>query len=274
MHLDLHLHSTASDGRRSPAEVVEAAIAGALDVIALTDHDTVAGFDDALKAARGRSIDVIPGIEVSSSEHGSELHILGYFIDPASPGMRRHAERAGTGRAARLEAMVERLRLQGVEVSFDAVLEQAGDDVASLGRPHLARELERVGYVDSLPEAFDRFIGNGHPAYIPTDLLDPGEAISLIRESGGVAVWAHPPMSGFEERLGELVKLGLQGVEVYRPRNSPRWVRKLLRAAAASGLLVSGGSDWHGPDDGVLGDFHVTGDSVQGLLDAGRVGGG
>jgi 3',5'-nucleoside bisphosphate phosphatase len=270
MHLDLHLHSTASDGRSSPAGVVEAAIAGSLDVIALTDHDTVAGLEDAFDAAQGRSIDVIPAIEVSSSEHGSELHILGYFVDPASSGMRRHGERAGTGRASRLEAMVERLRRQGIEVSFDAVLEQAGDDVASLGRPHLARELERAGYVDSVPEAFDRYIGNEHPAYIPVQLLNPGEAIALIRESGGIPVWAHPPMWGFEERLVELVKLGLRGVEVYRPRNSPRWMRQLLRGAADSGLLVSGGSDWHGPDDGTLGDFRVTSDEVQGLLDAGR----
>lgn len=269
MNLDLHMHSSASDGRLSPTEVVEAAIRGRLDVIALTDHDTVAGVEEAREAARGRALHVVPGLEVSTTWDETELHILGYFVDLSDPALRRHGAEAGERRRRRLEEMVRRLRGQGVTVAFETVVEMAGDDVASLGRPHLARALEEAGYVDEPAEAFDRFIGNDHPAYIPTRLVDPESAIAMIHGAGGVAVWAHPPSHLLDELLPRLVAVGLDGLEAYRPRHRPEKTTRLERAASHHGLVVSGGSDWHGPDDGELGTFRVEAREVAKLLERG-----
>lgn len=269
MDLDLHLHSTASDGQLDPAGVVRAALAARLDVIALTDHDTVAGVSAALEAARDRSIDVIPALEVSSTWEGSEVHVLGYFVDPGAPALERHDSSAGQLRARRLEEMVGRLRDQGVEVDFQAVAELAGDEVSSLGRPHLARALKQAGYVASISEAFDRYIGDEHPAFIPTRLLDPFQAIELIHAAGGLAVWAHPPLHLVDSLLSRLVARGLDGLEVHRPKWPPDRVALLSRHARDAGLVVTGGSDWHGPDDGPLGTFRVDARDVAAFLEAG-----
>jgi 3',5'-nucleoside bisphosphate phosphatase len=259
MNLDLHIHSTASDGLVSPARVVRAAVDGVIDVMALTDHDTVAGVEPALDAARGLPIHIVPGIEVSATWDETEVHILGYLVDPTDPGLRAHDGTAGERRAQRLEEMVDRLAKQGVQVSFDAVVEKAGDEASSLGRPHLARVLQDEGFVATEAEAFDRFIGNEHPAYIPNRLLDPEAAIRMIHRAGGVAVWAHPPMYLLDRILPDLVRVGLDGLEVFRPRNGPEWMSRLEAAAREAGLSVlTGGSDWHGPQDGSLGDFVVS----------------
>ena len=270
MRLDLHMHSSASDGSWAPGQVVEGALRGGLDVMALTDHDTITGVEAAFDAARGHPIEVIPALEVSTTLEERELHILGYFVDPSDAALRRHDGLAGERRAQRLEEMVDRLADQGVEVSFDAVVEKAGAEASSLGRPHLARVLQDAGYVDSVPEAFDRFIGNEHPAYIPTRLLDPESAIQMIHGAGGVAIWAHPPMWLLDELLPELVRWGLDGLEVYRPRNLPDRVKELEAAARGAGLtLLSGGSDWHSPEDGELGDFVVDSRQIPQLLERG-----
>lgn len=269
MKLDLHMHSTASDGIVSPTEVVERAIRGRLDAIALTDHDTVAGVGEARMAAEGHPLEVIPGIEVSCTWEGGEIHVLGYFVDPENPALVAHGGRARNQREARLRGMVGRLAEQGIHVPFDAVLEAAGDEVHTLGRPHLARAMVATGAVADVHEAFDHYIGNEHPAYLPTHLLSPEEGVALIRSAGGVAVWAHPPVEQLDALLPRLVRSGLGGVEVYRPRNSPDRVRLLERTARTAGLLRSGGSDWHGPDDGELGDFHVEAGEVAELLSLG-----
>ena len=270
MNLDLHLHSTASDGQLPPAQVVEEALKGGLDVIALTDHDTVAGVDAATQAAQGHPIEVIPALEASTTWDETELHILGYFVDPTNPRLRAHDDEASRRRRQRLEEMVERLRGEGVEVSFDEVLAQAAGEVSSLGRPHLARALRAAGYVDEVAEAFDRYIGNEHPAYIPTRLLDPAAAIEMIHGAGGLAIWAHPPMYLLESVLAPLAEMGLDGVEVFRPRNGPERRRRICEAARAVGLDVfTGGSDWHGPEDGVLGEFVVDNREVARFLDLG-----
>lgn len=269
MKVDLHMHSTASDGRVAPAELLRLAVEGGLDLISLTDHDTVDGVEAAMAAARalGR-IEVVTGIEVSTHTPEGELHILGYFIDPSDRRLRGHGTLASDARANRLHGMVEHLRKAGLEVTYEGVVEQAGGDVASLGRPHLAREMVRLGIVDSVPEAFDRYIGNDHPAYIATDLLTPAEAIEMIHTAGGVAIWAHPSPHHFEALLPDLLIEGLDGIEVFRPRNSPQWMRSLDRAATRSGdCLRSGGSDWHGPEDGTLGGFYVDASDIEPLLD-------
>lgn len=269
MRLDLHLHSTASDGSVSPAGVAAAAAAAGLDIIALTDHDTVAGVQAARDAGRDLAVEVIPGVEMSSTFQGHEVHILGYFVDPTHPAMVGHDERAGSLREARIRGMLERLEDQGVRVPMEAVLEAAGPERHSLGRPHLARALQAAGYVESVPEAFDRLIGDDHPAFLPTRFLEPEEAVAIIRQAGGLPVWAHPPGELLDPLLPRLCRAGLRGLEVYRPRMNAERILRLERAARSAGLLVTGGSDWHGPEGGELGGFVVTEDEVGAFLEAG-----
>jgi predicted metal-dependent phosphoesterase TrpH len=275
MRLDLHLHSTASDGTVGPEEVVQAAARGRLDVISLSDHDTTAGVAPARAAAMriaesgGRPVEVIPAIEVSSTWMGEELHFLGYFVDPEAPALLNHADRAGRRRLDRMEEMLSRLAAQGVHITLESVLDAAGPARETVARPHLARALVNAGHVGSVPEAFDRYIGNAHDAFVPTLVLDPEGAVRLILQAGGIPIWAHPPDPWLENLLDGLLEVGLRGLEVYRPRTPARRVLALERMVRERGLLASGGSDWHGPDSGDLGDFHVTGEEVQRLLEAG-----
>ena len=270
MRLDLHVHTTASDGSLSPREVVGLAVDGGLDVMAVTDHDTVAGIPAAIDAAAGSSLRLIPGIEVSSNDDGEEYHILGYFIDPQASSIQAHEQLALGGRERRMEEMVERLRRQGLVIEMVDVLEAAGPDRSAIARPHLARALVSKGYAKSVPDAFNRLIGDDHPAYVPMRLATPEEAIRLILDAGGIPVWAHPPMHALHRRLPAFIGAGLKGLEVYRPRGTPGHIGKLERAARTAGLLMTGGSDWHDPDRGLaLGSFYVTEEDVGGLLEAG-----
>ncbi len=268
MKLDLHLHSTASDGRLDPSDLLALAASVGLDVIALADHDTVDGVAAASRAGAELGVEVIPALEVSCTRDDTEIHVLGYFVDPADPALSRHGEVASRMRAERLREMVERLGDQGVQVSFDSVVEMAGEEVSSLGRPHLARALVDAGHVDTIPEAFDRYIGNDHAAYVPTRLLTPEESIRMIHGAGGLAVWAHPPLHLLDQFLPVLVDAGLDGLEVFRPGVLPSKERLLLTRAQGYGLVVTGGSDWHGPDDGNLGVFSVSEGHVSEFLDA------
>jgi 3',5'-nucleoside bisphosphate phosphatase len=267
MDLDLHLHSTASDGTLLPAQVVAAALAARLDVISLTDHDTTAGVSAALAAAAGHSLEVIPGIEVSATWELGEIHVLGYLIDPAHPRILEHGEWAGDRRTRRMQTMVARLQGLGVGVEMAHVEAAAGEERGSLARPHLARALMAVGAVGSTYEAFDRYIGDDQPAYEPTRLLGPEAAVEMIRAAGGIAVWAHPPMDQLDALLPRLVRAGLRGLETYRPRNSRDWTRRLEDRARSHELLVTGGSDWHGPESGPLGGFRVSSRDIPGFLE-------
>ncbi len=269
MDLDLHIHSTASDGSLPPFQVVDRALAAGLHVIALTDHDTTAGVAEARRSVKGRPLDVIPALEVSTTYLGKELHILGYFVDPDAPELMNHQRWAGRRRRERIQEMLELLRRQDVNLPFSAVVQAAGGDPSNLGRPHLAGALVEAGYVADVNEAFQHLIGNDHPAYIPTDLGPPAQGIEMIRDAGGVAVWAHPPPYDVEDLLPRLVRDGLQGLEVYRPRNSLEYTVRLEGLARRFGLVVSGGSDWHGPEGGELGEFRLRGEEVAGLLELG-----
>lgn len=268
MDLDLHIHSTASDGVVRPAAVVEAAAEARLDVIALTDHDTVAGVPEALEVGRTLQVEVVPAIEVSTTLGDLELHILGYFVDPTDSALLAHTGEAAGRRRDRLRGMVRKLEAEGIQIDFDFVAASGTGDGA-LGRPHLARAMVEAGYVESVPEAFDRYIGNDHPAYIPTRLIDPEGAIRLIRGAGGIAVWAHPPMRYLDTYLPVLAEAGMAGLEVYRPRNPMGRIRQLEEAAGRWGLVRAGGSDWHGPDGGPLGEFRVDASDVAELLEMG-----
>ena len=272
MRLDLHVHTTASDGSSSPAEVVALAAQGGLDVLAITDHDTVAGIPAALDAAAESSLQLIPGIEVSSTFEDAEYHILGYFVDQDADSIQAHERHAVGGRESRMGEMVDRLRRQGLLIEMADVLDAAGPARSAIARPHLARALVSKGHARSVVDAFDRLIGDGHPAYVPTRLATPDEAIRLILEAGGIPVWAHPPMDALTRLLPAFIGAGLKGMEVYRPRSAAGHIRKLERAAKAAGLLVSGGSDWHDSERGhALGAFFVTEEDVGGLLEAGGI---
>lgn len=274
MRIDLHIHTTASDGSLEPGELVIAAADAGLDIIAITDHDTVAGVASARRAARDiaarngpRSAPiVIPGIELSSTHAEAELHFLGYFIDHRHPTLEEFARAATQRRQERIKGMIELLADLGIEVEYEDVLSAAGDQVVTIGRPHLARALVERGYVQTAAEAFDRFLGDGGPAFLPTELLTPREAIEMIEALGGLSIWAHPPWEVVEKELDTFIDWGLQGLECYRPRNTGIGTRRLLDAADAHELLVTGGSDWHGEWNGPLGSFTVGRDEIEEFL--------
>lgn len=268
MRIDLHLHSTASDGSLDPGDLVRAARDGGLDVIALTDHDTVDGVAAALVEARAepdRGPTVIPGIEISSTLGDVELHILGYGIDPEHPGLRDFGRIAANRRLDRMEGMIERLAKFGIHVTLDDVLQEA-DKASTVGRPHLARALVRNGAVDSVAEAFQRYLADDRPAFLPTKAIAASDAVRLIHDAGGLAVWAHPPIPVFTPTLPKLVDLGLEGVECFRPRNASHETRILQKEAERFGLVTTGGSDWHGHWQGPLGSFFVARNQVEEFL--------
>jgi 3',5'-nucleoside bisphosphate phosphatase len=265
--VDFHLHSTASDGTLPPGAVVHAAHEAGIGILALTDHDTVAGIPPARAAAESLGLTFVAGIEVSATWEESEIHVLGYGVDPEDPGLLDHAEWAGGRRIERMAGMVERLREQGLEVTMEAVESVAGADRGSLARPHLARALVEAGYVEHTWEAFDRYIGDAHPAYLPTNLLPVEEAIELIHRAGGIASWAHPPEEALDALLPRMRRAGLDGLEVHRPRHNREKVRRLLSRSRSSGLVATGGSDWHGPEGGELGGFRLEAGTVAPFLE-------
>ena len=267
MRLDLHLHSTASDGGHPPAAIGGLAARAGLDAVALTDHDTVVGVAAAVESGERHSVRVIPAIELSTTLRGRDLHILGYFIDPEAPSLLRHQERASQLREERIGRMIGRLAKRGVVVEFEAVLRAAGRDRFNLTRPHLAAAIVEAGYAATIPEAFDRYIGDRRPAYIPTRLIDSASGIRLIREAKGIPVWAHPPLAAVDALLPSLLDAGLRGLEAFRPRFGVGGSAALKEKARVHDLLLSGGSDFHGPwREPQLGEFHVTEEEVGALL--------
>lgn len=270
MKLDLHVHSTASDGTVSPEEVVDRAIAGGLDVLALADHDTVAGVERAVAAARGRMLHIIPAIEMSSTFAGADIHILGYFVDVESGAFVEHTRRTHKRRDARMAEMVAGLARRGVTVTRRQLDEQRASADVAYSRPHLARALVKAGYAGTVGEAFARLIGNDRPAYVPTRIATPEEATGVILSAGGIPVWAHPPAEHFRRLLPRLLDAGLRGLEAYRATRVQVRLTELEEVARKEGLVLTGGSDWHGPEGGAgLGDFYVTGEEVAEFLAAG-----
>jgi predicted metal-dependent phosphoesterase TrpH len=270
VRLDLHIHSTASDGAWTPEAVVRAAARGGLDVIALADHDTTAGVAAATAVAREVDVQVVPALEVSSTHAGRDVHVLGYFVAPDAPALCAHAARAMERRAERMRDMLEKLAALGVDLTYDAVERAAGPGPVVIGRPHLAQAMVAAGYASSVQDAFNRYIGDQSPSFVPTHLMGSVEAVEVVIAGGGVPVWAHPPGDMLDTLLTSLIEAGLRGLEVYRPKHQRADVLRLEAACRSHGLLMSGGSDWHTPDGGTsLGDFSVTGDEVEDLLAAG-----
>lgn len=264
---DLHTHTTASDGSLTPTELVHAAAARGLSVLAVTDHDTTAGIREAAQAAQAVGIRLVPGVELSAEGPPGKCHLLGLGIDSENDGLKRTLAELSESRRTRNDRMAGRLRALGVPVTLEEVAAVAPPG-ANIGRPHFAELLVRRGIVGSLPEAFNRFLGDDAPAYVPKDVLSPAAAIALIQAAGGLAFLAHPGLVRLaahetpETRLSALQQRGLNGVEAYYSQHTPAQTERFLRIAEKLGLLVTGGSDFHGspkPDVplGVVYDGHA-----------------
>lgn len=244
MRVDLHMHTTASDGLLAPAALVQAVQAAHLQVFSVTDHDTVDGLVESAKHALALGLRMIPGIELSAIWHRVELHILGYFVDPTDAGLLPFLRERREARRTRLQRMLSRLRALGMSVEPEEVLAQARD--GNVGRPHLARVLVRHGFVSTTDEAFDRYLGEGKPAYVPRPDVTIRDAIRVIHEAGGLASLAHPGLHNQDEAIPDLVGVGLDALEVYHTNHSPGLTAHYRRLAERYGLFVTGGSDFHG----------------------------
>ncbi|MBM4133945.1 MAG: PHP domain-containing protein [Nitrospira sp.] len=247
--IDLHLHTTHSDGSLPPAEVLALAHKAGVTALAITDHDITDGIPEAIKIGADLGIEVIPGIEISSQWEDGELHILGYFLDWQNPTLNRHLAGLRTSRHRRNPLMVRKLNELGLELTYEEVRALAGTE--SVGRPHIARLLMEKGYVQSAKEAFDRYLGNGKTAYVARELPEPAEAIGWIRAAKGIPVLAHPTWVRLDEtsllKLCETLKAaGLMGIEVHYSTHKRAQTEEYLNIAKRLGLLVTGGSDFHG----------------------------
>jgi predicted metal-dependent phosphoesterase TrpH len=243
--IDLHSHSVASDGQYPAAEVAERAAAAGITVWSLTDHDTVGGLDQAAEGAKRVGIELVPGIELSVEFDRREVHLLGHFIDPTGDALRRFSDLLAEKRRMRMGEMISKLAELGVPLTPDEVERFAGGKI--LGRPHVARALVERGVVGSVREAFDRFLGEGRPAFVRRFRLDVRDAIRLVHEAGGTATLAHPGVNGIQRGdLARLRQFGLDGVEVYHLDHNPSVRDKYLRAAADNDLVATAGTDFHG----------------------------
>lgn len=249
--VDLHVHSTASDGRLTPAEVIREAAERGLSYIALADHDSVAGIAAALAAAESLpQLKVIPGIEISTDIPQGEVHILGYFIDYTDPELLANLDRFKNSRLRRAKEMVSKLEGLGVHVDWQRVQEITGS--STIGRPHIAQAMMEKGYVASFKEAFDEYLAHGRPAYVEREKMLPAEAVAIIVKAQGLAVLAHPlTINEPEAMISELKPAGLAGMEAYYNGYTAEEVDQLVELARRHNLIATGGSDYHGiePDN-------------------------
>ena len=267
--IDLHIHSNVSDGRFSPEEIVHKAATLGLTIIALTDHDSIDGIAPALSAAGAfPQLKIIPGVEISTEAPGSEVHVLGYFIDYANEKLKAALEGFRNSREVRAQRMIAKLENLGIHIQWPRVKEIAGD--GSVGRPHLAKAMLEKGYITSLQEAFTKYISHDGPAYVERDKMIPAEAAELVIRSDGLPVLAHPlTMSDPEALIIQLKEVGLVGIEAYYNDYTADQVKSLINMADRHNLIVTGGSDYHGLDDGsdiMMGAVDVPMESAKRLI--------
>lgn len=244
MYADLHIHSTASDGRLTPEQVVALALKRGLSVISLTDHDTIAGVDQAQEAARGTGLEVIPGIEINTEWEESEVHLLGYYIDYNSQSLQNTLQEIRQAREQRAKTMITKLAELGVELSYEQVKAIAGE--ATICRPHLAQAMTDGGYVASVKEAFEKYLSRGKPGYVPRSKLDPLSALKIIKRAKGIPVLAHPGLAERDDLIPVLVENGLLGIEVHYPLHTTAMVAKYSDYCQRHHLVTTGGTDFHG----------------------------
>jgi predicted metal-dependent phosphoesterase TrpH len=265
---DLHIHSTASDGRLTPAEVVKEAAERGLKFIALTDHDTIEGIVPALAAAKGfPNLKLIPGVEISTDIPAGEVHVLGYFFDYTSRELGAKLERFRNSRLNRAKGMVAKLDKLGINLDWHRVEQIAGSSI--MGRPHIAQAMLEKGYIDSFKQAFTDYIGRDGPAYVEREKVTPAEAVALIIKARGLAVLAHPFTAGDPEVMTvELKSAGLAGIEAYYDGYSDEEIEQLVAIAQRHELITTGGSDFHGLDstETVIGGVDLPLASVEELV--------
>lgn len=271
--IDLHAHTRASDGACAPAQLVARAAARGIAVLAITDHDTVAGLPEALAAADAAGVQVIPGVELSLRPPRGQLHLVAYLSDPAPAALVPALTRLQLAREQRAHRILARLDDLGVPVDMASVRAIAG---GSIGRPHIADALVAAGHAADRNDAFARYLGDDGPAYIPHQLLDAADALGLVTSAGGIAALAHPGtlrmgMRELEAFAARLRHLGLWGIEVHRAEHTPDQRAGYARIARRLGLVATGGSDFHGPDSArhELGDTGIPPlpGAVAGLID-------
>ena len=245
MRIDLHLHSKFSDGLNTPTEIVRMAVAKGLAAISLADHDSLDGVNEAFAAGRESGVEVISGVELSCEFKGRDLHVLGYGVVPDHAGFEVMLKRFRETRHKRGLEIIEKLNAMGVPINAEEVIKKSGE--GSLGRPHIAAVLREKGVVSTPSEAFDRYIAEGGPAYVPKYKMAPADAVRYIHAARGLAFIAHPGI--FLEAIDELYTLiadGFDGIEIFHPKHNGATTRQLGAIAEEHGLLVSGGSDFHG----------------------------
>lgn len=268
--VDLHIHSTASDGKLSPEAIVSKAAEVGLTVMSLTDHDSVEGVLPALEAAKAfPELRVIPGVEISTDMPYGQAHVLGYFIDYTSNELKSALERFRNSRQRRAREMIIKLRDLGIDIDRQRVQEIAGD--GSIGRPHIAQVMLEKGYIMSFTEAFDKYIGQGGPAYVEREKMTPVEAAKMIVRAKGLPVLAHPfTVTDPEVTVIELKPAGLVGIEAYYKDYSADEIENLVSMAEKYDLITTGGTDYHGLDNSneiMLGSVDVPLESVEKLIE-------
>jgi predicted metal-dependent phosphoesterase TrpH len=243
VEVDLHLHTTASDGTLSPTQLIEQILQTTLRVVAVTDHDSTAGLDEAMAAAAGTELIVIPGIEFGSGIDESEVHLLGLFINYNSPTLQAVLKRFREQRIEAAQEMIGKLNSLGLDITWERVNELAE---GSVGRPHIARALLEKGFISSIPEAFDRYIGSDGPARVPRPKFTPVEALEIVHAAGGVGIVAHPrTVDHLEDVLPAMVEAGLAGIEVFAEKYRAEHQRRYQDLADKYFLIPSGGTDYH-----------------------------
>ena len=244
MTADLHIHTTASDGRFSPQEIFDQARRANLNYIAITDHDTIDGLHY-FKSISNTELTVIPGIELNTDQPGCEVHVLGYGIDICNVQLNDELTKMTEDRVIRAQKIINKLTLLGYPVSYNRVLEIAANSRA-IGRPHIAKALLEQGYFSTMDEIFNTLLDTNGPAYIPHYKLSPEGAMQLIANAGGIHVLAHPGLIGNDDIVRRLINQGLHGLEVYHPKHTEEQVKTYAEIAEKHGLLITGGSDFHG----------------------------
>lgn len=267
--VDLHIHSTASDGRLSPTAIVTKAAGLGLKIIAITDHDSIEGVKPAIETAKAYpELTFIPGVEISTDLADGEAHILGYFIDFTSPEFKRSLEKFRDSRTGRGRRMVEKLNRLGVKIDWERVQAIAGD--GAIGRPHVAQAMLEKGYIKTFEEAFNKYIGQGGPAYVEREKMTPEEAVALILRAHGIPVLAHPfTVKDPAAMVKNLKKVGLMGIEAYYKDNTAATTRDTLQLADKYGLIATGGTDFHGignSSDVMMGGVEVPLEAAEKLI--------
>jgi predicted metal-dependent phosphoesterase TrpH len=248
--IDLHLHNTASDGRSTPADLAREAAAAGVRVLAVTDHDTTAAVADVSAAAGPLGLTLVPAIEMTAVEHGRDVHVLGYFLDPDDRELGAFLDTQREARRERVARIVERLRALGVVVDAGAIADAGRAAGRAVGRPLIAAALVSAGVARDIADAFDRYLGEGRPAFVERRGHPVADVIDRIRRAGGVASIAHPGKARMDAAIPSFAAAGLGAIEVYHPDHTPADVERYRTMAEALGLAITGGSDYHGPGSG------------------------